>query len=162
MRQSLLAMLLVMSVFLLACGSGENTGKISVDETGFNPKIFYGKTRADIAKMHPNISHIREDMSSGPFTLSNTYGVQLVTFVFEDSWLDGLIRSVNLTWKNGVNITTAAKKFDVDLSGITPNKTPRYWEYPINKDGIKFFKVNLSTDDTEESTLRTAWVVYAN
>lgn len=162
MRYSQFVMILAIFALILAGCSGGDTEMQSVDATGFSSRIFYGKTRADIAKMHPDVINIYEDMSSGPFTISNIFGVQKVSFLFEDSWLDGLIRSVNLTWENGINISTAAKKFDVDLAGIVPNKTPRYWEYPINKDGIKFFKINLSTVDTEESFLTTAWVVYEN
>ena len=153
--------LLMVVVVILACNSGE-ADLPKGDATGFNPKAWFGKTRADIAQMHPEITRINEEMSSGPFKLSNAYGVKSVNFSFEDSWLDGVIRSVNLTWENGITIDEAAKKFGLDIAGKAPTKTPQYWEYPINTNRIKFFNVKLKPQDSEKSLIKKAWIVYAN
>jgi len=154
---SYLALGLWVLMALAGCG-----GNGSGDPTGFDPSVWYGKTRADMAKIHPNITLIGEDMSSGPFDLPNAYGVKLVSFTFEDSWQDGLLRSVTLTWEPAVDIQTAAKKFGLDVTGLSPKKAPRYWEYAIHQNGIKFFNVALKANEAEGTPVNAAWIIFAN
>ncbi|MBN1348763.1 hypothetical protein JXJ21_05080 [candidate division KSB1 bacterium] len=163
MKSLIFILLSVGCAILVVFACDSNSGSQATgDATGFNPKAWYGKTRAEIGQLHPEISRIKEEMSSGPFNLPGAYGVEMVNFTFEDSWQDGLLRSVNLTWREGISVEDAAKKFGIDITDITPGETPAYWEYAINADGINVFRVKFSKKNSEETPVKAAWIVYQN
>lgn len=158
-------LVLVLSLMWLCfCGSEEE--KVSIDyglvDTGqeFNPKAWYGKTRRDMAKILPQITQITKDISGGPFVLKNQMGLSEIKFTFEHSERDARLINLHVDFKAPVTSSLAAKRFGVNLTNIKPQKTRRYWLFPIKKPMIHHFIIKLKTGDADSTQFRNASIAY--
>lgn len=151
-------------LIIIACSHKES---VPVPDPGlvdtgqpFNPIKWYGKERREIAKILPNISNINQEISGGPFTLDNQMGLKSINFTFENSEMDGRLLNLFVDFEKNVTISEAAKKFGVNIENIIPEKKKKYWTFPIQKELIHSFHVNLKPTDTESSGLTSAWIIY--
>ena len=147
-----------------ACGTEEQQEIVDsgLTDTGtaFNPKAWYGKTRREMAKLIPQISNVDQDISGGPFLLTDQMGLKSIIFTFEHSEKDARLLNLNVDFAEPVTISQAVKTFGVNIQGITPQKTRRYWLFPVNKPLIHSFMVKLKPSDPDSTPLTTASIAY--
>lgn len=128
--------------------------------TEFNPFKWYGKNRIELGKLLPQISNINKSVSGGPFLLKDKMGLREITFTFENSGRDARLMNLHALFPEPVTLNQAQKKFGVDLSGISPQKTKRYWHYAINKPMLHGFMVDLKPTDNDSSRFSRTWISY--
>lgn len=133
-----------------------------LQDTGqaFNPLKWYGKNRIDLNRLLPEISNINKSVSGGPFILKDKMGVKEVHFTFENSARDAKLLNLLVLFNEPVTLNQARKKFGVDLSGLVPQKTPRFWHFPIQKPMIHGFMADLKPTDSDSARFLRAWIAY--
>ncbi|MBN2091194.1 hypothetical protein JW964_16400 [candidate division KSB1 bacterium] len=162
--QKISLILLIIILIFTSCSQKESAPppELGLVDTGepFNPIKWYNKERRDIAKVLPTISNINKEISGGPFILDNQMGLKSINFTFENSEMDGRLLSLFVEFEKPVIPAEAAKKFGVNIENIMPQKMKKYWTFPIQKQLIHSFHINLKPADTEASGLSSAWIVY--
>jgi hypothetical protein len=156
----------VVFLFIILAGCSGDSNQQAVDpglrDTGqeFNPYKWYGKNRIDMGKLLPEISNIDKSVSGGPFALTHKMGVKEVGFTFENSERDARLLNVLVLFAESVTLNQAQKKFGVDLSGLVPQKTKRFWHFAIQKPMIHGFMVDLKPADADCTRFSRAWISY--
>jgi hypothetical protein len=162
--QKINILLMLTVLIMISCSQKESTPvpELGLIDTGeaFNPIKWYNLDRRSIAKILPGISNIDKEISGGPFTLDNQMDLKSINFTFENSEMDGRLLNLFVDFAAPVTITEAAKKFGVNIENVVPQKMKKYWTFPIQKELIHSFHVNLKPADTETTGLNSAWIVY--
>ena len=155
---------IVILIFFISCTQKEITPPpdLGLIDTGeqFNPIKWYNKERREMAKILPTISQINKEISGGPFLLEKQMGLKSINFTFENSEMDGRLLNLLVEFEKPVKPIEAAKKFGVNIENIAPQKMKKYWTYPVQKQFVHSFHVNLKPEDTETTGLSRAWIVY--